>query len=179
MQPPTPAMTRRCNLTSRLLPATSRAGFAARRACRRSAPTPPRVPDADAIEALARTLAGAKRSALLLGGGALLKPALRAAARAAAACGAQLLCEVFPTRMQRGAGLPAPQRLAYLPELASTQLSGLQHLVLVQAPAPVSFFAYPGRSGELVPAGCAVHELADHSQDATAALEALADALGA
>ncbi len=143
------------------------------------APPAPRVPDADAIEALARTLAGAKRSALLLGGGALLKPALRAAARAAAACGAQLLCEVFPTRMQRGAGLPAPQRLAYLPELASTQLSGLQHLVLVQAPAPVSFFAYPGRSGELVPAGCAVHELADHSQDATAALEALADALGA
>jgi acetolactate synthase-1/2/3 large subunit len=43
----------------------------------------------------------------------------------------------------------------------------------------VSFFAYPGVPGDLVPAGCEVHTLASAGQDAGGALEALADALGA
>jgi acetolactate synthase-1/2/3 large subunit len=132
----------------------------------------------ETVEAVAHALKGGGRCALLLGGGALREGALRAAARAAAASGARLLCEVFPTRLQRGAGLPTLERLAYLPELAGVQLSGLRHLILVQAATPVSFFAYPGRTGELVPSGCKVHELADASQDAAAALDALAELLG-
>jgi len=141
------------------------------------APAPASVPQ-ETLEATARALRSGGRCALLLGGGALRERALRAAARVAAASGARLLCEVFPTRLQRGAGLPALERLAYLPELAGVQLAGLQHLILVQSTAPVSFFAYPGRSGELVPNGCEVHELADLAQDAAGALEALAELLG-
>ena len=36
-----------------------------------------------------------------------------------AASGAKLYAEVFPTRFERGAGLPAVERIAYLAELAS------------------------------------------------------------
>jgi acetolactate synthase-1/2/3 large subunit len=102
-----------------------------------------------------------------------------AAARVAAATGARLLCEVFPTRWERGAGLPAVERLAYVPELASVQLDGLKHLVLVDAKAPVSFFAYPGRNSYLVPEGCAVHELASPAMDVAGSLEGLVEAVGA
>src|SRR5439155_8849894 len=62
---------------------------------------------------------------------------------------------------------------------ASVQLAGLRHLILVDAKAPVSFFAYPGKKSYLVPDRCEVHELAGPSQDALGGLEALADAVGA
>jgi acetolactate synthase-1/2/3 large subunit len=86
---------------------------------------------------------------------------------------------VFPTRLERGAGLPAVERLAYIPELASVQLAGLKHLILVDAKAPVSFFAYPGRKSYLVPEGCEVHELAGPGTDVLGALEAVSEAGGA
>jgi acetolactate synthase-1/2/3 large subunit len=113
----------------------------------------------------------------LLGGRALRGEALTKAGRIAARTGARLLAEVFPTRWERGAGLPAPERLAYVPEFASVQLRGLNHLVLLDAKAPVSFFAYPGRDSYLVPKGCEVHELASPAADVSGALDALLEAL--
>src|SRR4051794_28230887 len=144
-------------------------------------PAPPRPPvaSADAVEAVAGALRGRGKTALLLGGRALLEPRLVAATRVAAATGATLLAEVFPTRMERGAGVPAVERVAYLAELASVQLAGLKHLILIDAKAPVSFFAYPGKKSYLVPDGCEVHELAAPADDAVGSLEALADAVGA
>ena len=118
------------------------------------------------------------RTALLLGGRALREPALRDAARVAAATGARLIAEVFPTRIERGAGLPAIDRLAYLPELASIQLSGIKHLVLLDAASPVTFFAYPGLDSDLVPDRCTVHELAVGPVDAAQALAAVVEGLG-
>jgi acetolactate synthase-1/2/3 large subunit len=59
------------------------------------------------------------------------------------------------------------------------QLEGLSHLILVDAKAPVSFFAYPGKRSYLVPKACEVHELAAPDQDVLASLEALVEALGA
>ena len=47
--------------------------------------------------------------------------------------------------MERGAGLPSVERIAYLAEMAGVQLAEIEHLVLVDAKAPVSFFAYPGK----------------------------------
>ena len=145
-------------------------------------PPPPAAPAADAatIAALAQVLrAGGKRCALLLGGQALRESALLAAARLAAHCGVRLLAEVFPTRMERGAGLPFVERIAYLAEMAGVQLADVEHLVLVDAKAPVSFFAYPGKKSDLVPATCTVHTLATPAQDAAASLALLAQALGA
>jgi acetolactate synthase I/II/III large subunit len=131
------------------------------------------------IEAVASRLRSPERSALLLGGSALHERGVRAAARIAAATGTALLAETFPARMQRGAGIPEMQRLAYLGEMAAGQLVGLQNLVLVEAHSPVSFFAYPGKPSDLVPDGCDVSVLAGGGDDAAAALEGLADAVDA
>ena len=133
----------------------------------------------EAVDEVARALRRGERTAILLGGRALREQGLVAAARVAAATGTKLFCEVFPTRWERGVGLPPIERLAYIPELASVQLAGLKHLVLVDTKAPVSFFAYPGRDSYLVPNGCEVHELAAPTMDAVGSLEGLVDALGA
>jgi acetolactate synthase-1/2/3 large subunit len=142
---------------------------------------PPAAPgaDADVVAKIADLIRGGGKTALLLGRHALREPTLLAAARIAAHSGVKLLAEVFPTRLERGAGLPPVERIAYLAELAGVQLAEFQQLVLVDAKAPVSFFAYPGKPSELVPAGCSVHTLSTPAQDAALSLEALAQALGA
>lgn len=139
----------------------------------------PPVAANETIAAIAGALSGGGKTALLLGGSALREPALLAASRIAQATGAALYAEVFPTRLERGAGLPAVERIAYFAEMASVQLAGLDHLILVDAKAPVSFFAYPGKQSYLVPDGCRLHELASFTQDALGSLEALVDRLGA
>lgn len=148
-------------------------------------PSAPRRPAAaplaseEAVDAVAEPLRRAEKTALLLGGSALRERGLLAAGRIAAATGTRLLGEMFPTRLQRGAGLPAVERIAYFPELAMAQLAGLKHLILVDAKAPASFFAYPGNNSSLVPDGCEVHELATSATDVVGSLEALSDALDA
>ncbi len=148
-------------------------------------PHPPRprsratlVP-ADTIEEVAKALRGGERAALLLGGSALRADGLHAASRVATTTGAALLGETFPANLERGAGIPAVDRLAYLAEMAQAQLDGVRHLVLVDAKSPVSFFAYPDKASDLVAAGCIVHTLSRPGEDAAAALAALAEAVGA
>ena len=137
----------------------------------------PAAVDKDQVSAVAALLGG--RVMLMLGGKALTERGLRAASRISAATGVRLLAETFPARMERGAGVPAVDRLAYLAEQAEAQLAGLDHLILAGARAPVSFFAYPGQASDLVPAGCPVTVLADHDQDVEAALDLLADQVAA
>jgi acetolactate synthase I/II/III large subunit len=139
-------------------------------------PTPP---EADLVDAVDKALRSGEPAGLLLGGTALRERGLVAASRVANATGARLLAETFPTRLERGAGLPPIDRIAYLAEFAAMQLEGLRHLVVVDAKAPVSFFAYPGKASYLVPEGCEVHVLAAPHADAPGALEALADVIGA
>jgi len=59
------------------------------------------------------------------------------------------------------------------------QLADVRHLILVDAKAPVSFFAYPGKKSYLVPDTCTVHTLASPVQDTVGSLNKLAQALGA
>ena len=134
---------------------------------------------ADTVEEVAKALRSGERAALLMGGSSLRADGLHAASRVAATTGAALLGETFPANLERGAGIPAVERLAYLAEMAQAQLDGMRHLVLVDAKSPVSFFAYPGKASDLVPAGCTVHTLARPGEDAASALEALAEAVGA
>lgn len=138
----------------------------------------PRASD-DTVAAIAKVLQGPGKKAFLLGARALREPALMAVARVAAHTGATLLSEVFPARIERGAGLPHVERIAYLAELASVQLADIEHLILVDAKAPVSFFAYPGKKSYLVPDTCEVHVLASFAQDARGSLDALCHHLGA
>ena len=142
-------------------------------------PTPGDAPHPASIEALAEVFRSGESVVLLVGGRVMRERGLVAAARVAAASGAKLLSETFPARAERGAGLPAVERLAYLAEFAQMQLGDAQHLVLVDTVAPVSFFAYPDKASVLTPEGATVHTLATGFQDAIAALEALADALDA
>ncbi len=137
--------------------------------------------DPDVIERLARVIRSGEPTALFLGGVALGERGLRAAGRLADAAGVKLMAETFPTRIERGAELHEPTRLSYLGDFAVMQLQPFQHLVLADATSPVSFFAYPGKESDLVPSTCEVHELAAPSAglDVVAALEQLADAIGA
>ncbi|WP_219417517.1 acetolactate synthase large subunit [Pseudonocardia nigra] len=131
--------------------------------------------DAAALRAAADALTSGEPCVLFVGGEATRAPGLAAANRIAAATGARLLCETFPTRLERGAGVAPVTRLAYLADAAVHQLAGARHLVLVGARSPVSFFAYPGKPSDLVPEGCAVHAVAGRDGAAEAALEELAD----
>lgn len=137
------------------------------------APALPSVDD-DAVRAAASALRSGERTVLLIGGDATHGPGLAAAVRIGEATGTTVLCETFPARLERGAGVPAVERLAYFAEAAADQLAGARHLVLAGAVSPVSFFAYPGKPSDLVPDGCTVHTLASH-RGAAAALEHLAD----
>ncbi len=142
---------------------------------------PPAVaadPEPDQVAAVVAALRSGQPAALLVGGRACRAAPLAAAGAIAGATGAKLLCETFPARLERGAGRVAVARLAYLAEFAAMQLDGLRHLVLVDARAPVSFFAYPGKASDLVPAGCQVHTLAGPTYDVVAALEAVREGLG-
>lgn len=135
---------------------------------------PELVPD-DVLASVAEVLATDEKPVLLLGGRALREEGLVAASRIAAATGATLLGEVFPTRIQRGAGRPTVERLGYLAEQVVYQLTGVKHLVLAGARSPVSFFGYPGKPSDLVPDDASVHTLAaDVGEDVTDALVRLA-----
>jgi acetolactate synthase-1/2/3 large subunit len=141
-------------------------------------PLPVRAPASvpqETIESVAGTLRSGEPCVLLLGGPAARRPGLEAASRVAQATGARLLCETFPARLERGAGIPGIDRLAYLAEFAAEQLAGARHLILAGAAAPVSFFAYPGKASSLIPAGAEVHVLAEPADDVCAALGRLAD----
>ncbi|HET8950686.1 MAG TPA: acetolactate synthase large subunit, partial [Solirubrobacteraceae bacterium] len=93
--------------------------------------------------------------------------------------GARLIRDTFPARLERGAGVPPAEPLPYLTELATEALAGLEHLVVCGTQAPVAFFAYPGRPSRLPDPATAIEVLAGPREDAAAALEALADTLGA
>jgi acetolactate synthase-1/2/3 large subunit len=138
----------------------------------------PSIAETKVVNAIAEAIRSGKKTALLLGGRALREPGLMAAAKIAAQFGVKLLAETFPTRLERGEGLPAVERIAYLAELVSVQLADIKHLILVDAKAPVSFFAYPGKKSYLVPDGCQVHTLASIEQDGIASLEKLVRTLG-
>src|SRR5581483_5921265 len=144
----------------------------------RAVPSPPPV-SGEAISRASALLPGDQPSALFLGGDALREQGLRAAARIAAVSGCRLLCETFPKRWERGAGLPAIERLPYFPEQAMALLAPYRSIVLAGARSPVSFFGYPGLPSYFISTEQQTATLATPDEDIPAALEALADALGA
>ncbi|MCE7011869.1 acetolactate synthase large subunit [Kibdelosporangium philippinense] len=127
------------------------------------------------VQAIVDVLKSGESTVILLGNVGTRERAIRAANRISQATGAKLFAETFPTRIERGAGVPALERLGYLAEQATWQLTDVRHLVLAGAKSPVSFFAYPGKASDLVPDNCKVHALAEPADDIAAALEAVAD----
>jgi acetolactate synthase-1/2/3 large subunit len=135
-------------------------------------------PSGDAVARAARALR-AGRAGLLLGGRALLAPALLAAARIHAQTGCGVWTETFAARHERGAGRADFPRLPYFPEQARATLAGVERLVLAGAKSPVAFFGYEGQPSRLAPDRAELTTLCGAQDDAAAALEALADELGA
>ncbi len=144
-----------------------------------SQPAPEAAPDARVQEIAEVLKKSGKKTVILLGRRVLLEAGLIAASKISEKTGAKLLTEVFPTRLQRGAGLPYVERLAYFAEMAGVQLGGYDHMLLIDAKAPVSFFGYPGKKSYLVPDGCALHNLVEPHEDAVKSINALVEAVGA
>ena len=140
---------------------------------------PPRAPLAAIADAAKALGEGEGPKALFLGGRALREDALEQAGRIAAATGARLICETFATRLQRGAGRVAVERLPYFGEQAEAFLKEFQTIVFCGTEPPVSFFAYPGKPSWLSPPDAKLVRLASLREDALAALTGLADLLGA
>jgi acetolactate synthase-1/2/3 large subunit len=134
--------------------------------------------EAERLREAARVLRSGEPAGLLLSGGALFGPALRAAGQLAAGTGVRVFADRNGARFERGSGRFAPQRLAYFPEAAEAMLAGLKHLILVESQPPVSFFQYPGRRSELAPTDCEFRVLAPLNCDGTATLEALVEECG-
>ncbi|HEY1753533.1 MAG TPA: acetolactate synthase large subunit, partial [Caulobacteraceae bacterium] len=132
----------------------------------------------DAVDAAAKAIRAAARPVILLGTNACGAAALEAAGRIAAS-GVRVLSDGFIARLPRGHGRFSPDRMMYFGEMALNDLAGVDLMVLVETKAPVAFFAYPGKPSVLVPEGCETLPLASREEDGAAALEALADALGA
>jgi len=161
-----------------ILPADT-AWEAAPAATTAAAPAPRTRVAPEAVQAAAAALRDGDTTALLLGGLAVREPALTWAGRIAARSGCRLISEYNSARLRRGAGHVAPQRVPYAVDSAVAMLKELRQVVLVGAKPPVGFFAYPGKPSRLAPDDCRFTTLARAEDDIVAALEALADELGA
>lgn len=139
----------------------------------------PRLVESATIDRIAAALTNGKRTALLLRGRCLQRAGVEAAGRIARRTGARLFHDYFTPRLTRGAGLPGIERIPYFAEDIVRFLEGLEQIVLVGAPPPVTFFAYPGKPSWVTPQGCDLLTLATPEDDSVAALAALADTLGA
>jgi acetolactate synthase-1/2/3 large subunit len=133
----------------------------------------------ETLRTVAQALRSGERALLVLSGEALLDAGLAAAHRIAHVTGAQLRAPTQLPRMVRGRGRPPVDRIPYVVENAVKALAGVRHVILVGAKVPASFFAYPGKPSLLAPPDSITHVLARPEQDAVAALEWLADELGA
>lgn len=138
----------------------------------------PRMPDGRRIERIAATLRSGARSAILLSANGLHGKGLLAAGRIAAATGAKLFAPYPLARLERGIGLPAVERVAYVLEQGTEQFKEFRHLILVGAKAPVAYFAYPGSRSEFTSPECQIQTLAEAEEDLVGALKSLAEAVG-
>jgi acetolactate synthase-1/2/3 large subunit len=146
----------------------------------RALAAPPRAKvSEEAVRAIAGVLRSGESAMLVLGADALSEAGLLAAHRIAMATGCELRVPTQVSRMARGRGRPAVDRIPYAVDAALEALAGTQHLVLVAAPAPVAFFAYPGKPSLMAPRESTTHVLANPGDDALCALQQLAEALAA
>ncbi len=138
--------------------------------------------DAFDLQGCVERLRAGRRIVFLLGGGGeqsgLGARGLRAVARLVAALGASAYAETFPSRAERGQGLPAFDRLPYFPEPARAVLDPSDLVVLAGAMPPVTYFGYVGHPSELVGAERLL-VIAEPGRPVAERLEQLADALGA
>jgi len=142
-------------------------------------PAPPAI-DGNAVETAARALRDHGRDALLLLSGDAVSSAAQALVwRVASATGAAVMVDFVTSQVARGRGRLQLERVPYATEAAIKALARFGQIVLVNAKAPVGFFAYPGLPSVQYPSHAQLQQLSRPDQDPVAALEALVRALAA
>tara|TARA_R110002072_G_scaffold142853_5_gene288604 strand:+ start:8002 stop:9555 length:1554 start_codon:yes stop_codon:yes gene_type:complete len=131
------------------------------------------------IEQVAGVLQSGEKCVMILEHDGVSTDSLEEAGRIAAKTGCRIMTGTFPGRVDGGAGAVEVERMPYFPEHILASLAGVQHLILVGAQIPASFFAYRTTPSRLVPEGCQVHTLARIEENATQALQHLAERLAA
>jgi acetolactate synthase-1/2/3 large subunit len=137
------------------------------------------LPVGAAVERAATMLRSGAKTALLLGGDALLGDGLVAAGRIAGATNAKLLAPYPFTRIARGAGRAIVDRIPYIFEQAAELLKEFRQILLVGTGVPFSYFAHPDKRASPLPDGCEVHTLAKATENCAGALQSLAAAVSA
>lgn len=132
-----------------------------------------------AIENIASILEAGGKTVMLLEHHAIEADALAGAGKIASKIGCRLMTGTFPGRVDGGPGRVAVERMPYFPEQVLKTLEGTANLILVGGQIPVSFFAYQGLPGQLLPQGCKASRLSFIEEDASDALARLAERLGA
>lgn len=140
--------------------------------------TPASVPASRVDDAVSKLQSG-KNCMILIGGREVDSQRGLMLSRIGKACGSRVSTDVFPARVARGAGTAVLDRLPYLAELAIDHIKDVDHLILIGAPAPVSFFAYPNVPSAIAPEGCGEFVLAGPNDDIDQVLEALLEKLDA
>ncbi|MGO9138574.1 MAG: acetolactate synthase large subunit [Syntrophales bacterium] len=135
--------------------------------------------DQGAIANARKLLKEAKKPALILGGRALRKPGLAAAAEIRAKTDCDLLMITFPAYFESGEGLPILERIPYFPGQARTLLGNYDTLILAGANEPVAFFGYPDGKSSLLSDQQRRFRIDTEKQDVAAILEELARTLDA
>src|ERR1700686_3878571 len=142
-------------------------------------PVAPAAPSREAVQEAARVLRSGEPTLILLTGRAVRADGLELAGKIAAKTGARLIAQGSNARTQRGRGRVSVERIPYVVDQALKVLAGLKHIILIGAKMPVAFFAYPDKPSRLTPEGCEGHVLARPDEDLIAALEMLAEEVGA
>lgn len=149
---------------------------------KRASPVAPQRRSGVGADALARAvtaLRSGERVVLLLGGPTLRAKPLEVAGRIAAKTGAKIMAPTQNARAEVGAGRVAFARVPYPVDQALAALAEFQHVILVCALPPVSFFAYRDKPGVLTAPGANFCILAEPQEDGIEALQRLAEAVGA
>ncbi len=134
--------------------------------------------DKDIIQQAADLLQNCKSGMLFVGGQVSIELG-HELSRISQVTDSRICLETFPTRVSRGAGSAKMEKLPYLAEMAIDHIKDVDALVLIGAPAPVSFFAYPNVPSVLQPDSCAVLEVCPAGGDSLAYAKALVAALDA
>ena len=116
---------------------------------------------------------------IMVGGGEVSRELGLLLGQIRAVHGTRICLETFPTRVGRGAGSAVMEKLPYLAEQAIEFLAGVDHLILLGAKSPVSFFAYPGVPSVLHREDCQVLSLAGPENDIERCVQDLVAAAGA
>ncbi|MGH1354408.1 MAG: acetolactate synthase large subunit [Thalassovita sp.] len=142
-------------------------------------PAAPTGPTGLAVDRAAQMLTNGKKTVLLLSNRALREAPLEIAGRIAHKTGARLMTLSQIPRLQAGRGRVPIERIPYNVDLSIKALAGTEQIIQIGAREPVNFFAYPGKPNTPMPEGCTCHMVTRPDQNHLAALEAIAQAVGA